>query len=92
MGSARINAIRQRLGVTGMPKDFGKKRKRFKEDKDMAVKAEKIVEKLESFASQNINEAVLLTVMKTQKLVKEIPSTEIKIYSKNKFNNSHLSI
>jgi hypothetical protein len=44
----------------------------FKEDKDMAVKAEKIVEKLESFASQNINEAVLLTVMKTQKLVKEI--------------------
>ena len=35
MGSARINAIRQRLGVTGMPKDFGKKRKRFKEDKDI---------------------------------------------------------
>ena len=44
----------------------------FKEDKDMTAKAEKIVEKLESFASQNINEAVLLTVMKTQKLVKEI--------------------
>ena len=29
---------------------------------------------------------------KSQKQVKEIPSTEIKIYPKNKFNNSDLSI
>jgi hypothetical protein len=44
----------------------------FKEDKEMINKADKIIEKLESFASQNVNETVLLTVMKTQKLVKEI--------------------
>ena len=37
-------------------------------------KADKIVAKLDGFANQNINESVLLTVMKTQKLVKEIYS------------------
>jgi len=31
----RFTKLKQRLGVTGMPKDFGKKRKRFKEDKDI---------------------------------------------------------
>jgi len=45
-----------------------------KEDKEMREKADKIVAKLDGFANQNINESVLLTVMKTQKLVKEIYS------------------
>lgn len=45
-----------------------------KDDKEMAEKADEIIIKLEDFANQNINESVLLTVMKTQKLVKEIYS------------------
>jgi len=45
-----------------------------KEDEEMVEKAEKIVEKLDSFANQKINEEVLITVMKTQELVKEIYS------------------
>ena len=45
-----------------------------KEDEEMVEKAAKIVEKLDSFANQKINEEVLITVMKTQELVKEIYS------------------
>ena len=45
-----------------------------KEDDEMITKTNKIIEKLENFASQNINEDVLLTVMRTQELVKEIYS------------------
>jgi len=45
-----------------------------KEDNEMITKTNKIIEKLEKFASQNINEDVLLTVMRTQELVKEIYS------------------
>ena len=43
-----------------------------KEDPEMAAKTNKIVERLESFSKEGINDQVLLTVMKTQSLVKEI--------------------
>ena len=43
-----------------------------KEDENMAEKTQKIADRLDSLATQTINEEVLLTVMKTQKLVKEI--------------------
>jgi len=43
-----------------------------KEDENMVSKTQKIVNKLDGLAAQTINEEVLLTVMKTQKLVKEI--------------------
>jgi hypothetical protein len=46
----------------------------FKEDNEMLAKTNKIIEKLDNFASQSINEEVLLTVMRTQELVKEIYS------------------
>ena len=43
----------------------------FKADGDMTQKATQIVEKLESFSKAEISEELLLTVMKTQQLVKE---------------------
>jgi hypothetical protein len=43
-----------------------------KKDEDMVDKTNKVIEKLDALAQQNINESALLTVMKTQKLVKEI--------------------
>jgi len=42
-----------------------------KQDKDMTHKTHQIIEKLESFYQVNLNEKVLLTILKTQKLVKE---------------------
>jgi hypothetical protein len=44
----------------------------FTEDEAMATKASQIVEKLNVFSMSTIDESVLLTVMKTQKLVREI--------------------
>jgi len=43
-----------------------------KSDADMLNKTNTIVERLESYAKESINETVLLTVLKTQALVKEI--------------------
>jgi hypothetical protein len=43
-----------------------------KKDEEMVDKTNKVIEKLSALSQQNINEATLLTVMKTQKLVKEI--------------------
>jgi hypothetical protein len=43
-----------------------------KADKDMLNKTNQVIEKLNSFAQQNINEELLATVLKTQSLVKEI--------------------
>jgi hypothetical protein len=43
-----------------------------KSDDEMTTKADRIIEKLESFSKSNITDDVLLTVMKTQQLVKEI--------------------
>lgn len=43
-----------------------------KEDSDMAKKVESVISKLESFSKQNINDDLLLTVLKTQALVGEI--------------------
>mgnify|MGYP001077130650 CR=1 FL=1 len=44
----------------------------FKEDSDMKQKATKIIEKLDKFRQTEIDEEVLLTVLKTQELVKEL--------------------
>ena len=44
----------------------------FSNDQNMLSKANAIVEKLESFSDQPINDSLLLTVLKTQALVKEI--------------------
>ncbi len=43
-----------------------------KSDSEMIDKTHAIVKRLESYAKENINEGVLLTVLKTQALVKEI--------------------
>ena len=52
--------------------DAALSREEFSNDSEMATKAKKIVEKLNVFSEAGIEEDVLLTVMKTQKLVKEI--------------------
>ena len=44
----------------------------FKEDPDMHRKATQIVEKLDTFRKTEINDAVLLTVLRTQELAKEL--------------------
>ena len=41
-------------------------------DDDMLEKTKQIVEKLNSFAKSDVNENVLMTVLKTQSLVEEI--------------------
>jgi hypothetical protein len=43
-----------------------------KSDKEMIEKTNQVIEKLNSFAKQDINEELLITVLKTQSLVKEI--------------------
>jgi hypothetical protein len=43
-----------------------------KSDKDMLNKTNQIIEKLDSFAKETINENVLMTVLKTQSLIGEI--------------------
>ncbi len=43
----------------------------FMDDADMSHKAQEIMERLQSFATEEISEHVLLTVLKTQKLVEE---------------------
>ena len=62
--------------ITRLKKDMvnAKKVSEVKEDDEMLTKTNKIIEKLDNFANQDINEDVLLTVMRTQKLVKEIYS------------------
>ena len=48
--------------------------KEISEDDSMATKTKSIIEKLEAFSKANVDEEVLLTVLKTQELVKEIYS------------------
>lgn len=48
--------------------------KEISEDKAMTEKTEQVITKLEGFSTMDVNEEVLLTVLKTQKLVKEIYS------------------
>ena len=43
-----------------------------KSDKEMTEKTNQVIDKLNSYAQQNINEELLTTVLKTQSLVKEI--------------------
>ena len=43
-----------------------------KNDSDMAAKTSQIIDKLQSFYGGDINEDVLLTVLKTQRLIEEI--------------------
>ena len=49
-----------------------KKIQEIHEDKEMLRKTEKVITKLEGFATQTINESLLLSVLKTQRLTKEI--------------------
>tara|TARA_R100000234_G_scaffold119120_2_gene101212 strand:- start:194 stop:1024 length:831 start_codon:yes stop_codon:yes gene_type:complete len=49
----------------------------FIEDKEMTKKLDDIVTRLDSFSSSNIDENVILTVLKTQKLIKGIQSDGI---------------
>tara|TARA_R110002020_G_scaffold295713_3_gene511329 strand:- start:3858 stop:4691 length:834 start_codon:yes stop_codon:yes gene_type:complete len=44
----------------------------FKNDTDMASKAARVMEKLDSFAQEGVSDTVLLTVLRTQELVEEI--------------------
>ena len=48
--------------------------KEIKEDKDMSDKLVRVIEKLNSFSDSSLDEDVLLTVLKTQNLTKEIYS------------------
>ena len=43
-----------------------------KTDDEMFSKTLRVIERLNSFAEEDVNEGVLLTIMKTQELVKEI--------------------
>ena len=43
-----------------------------KDDDEMLTKSKQIIEKLQSFAKEGINENILMTVLKTQSLVEEI--------------------
>jgi hypothetical protein len=43
-----------------------------KDDDEMLTKTNQIIEKLQSFAKEGINENILMTVLKTQSLVEEI--------------------
>jgi len=43
-----------------------------KSDKEMTEKTNQVIEKLNSFARQDINEELLTTVLKAQSLVKEL--------------------
>jgi hypothetical protein len=43
-----------------------------KEDEDLSVKTNEVIKKLNSFQKEGINDKVVLTVLKTQKLVEEI--------------------
>ena len=43
-------------------------------DPDMVKKKNKIIEKIESFSNEDFNDDMLLTILKTQSLVKEINS------------------
>tara|TARA_Y100000034_G_scaffold88734_1_gene106524 strand:- start:1002 stop:1835 length:834 start_codon:yes stop_codon:yes gene_type:complete len=49
-----------------------KKLDEIKEDEEMFNKTQKVIERLDSFVKEDVNENVLLAIMKTQKLVKEI--------------------
>jgi hypothetical protein len=44
----------------------------FKEDEDMREKAKKVIEILEGFGTSQIDDKLLITVLKTQELVKEL--------------------
>ena len=43
-----------------------------KTDKEMTEKTNRVVKKLENYAAESVTDDVLLTILKTQKLVKEI--------------------
>jgi len=49
-----------------------KKLDEIREDEDMFNKTQSVIERLNSFAKEDVSENVLLTIMKTQELVKEI--------------------
>ena len=44
----------------------------FKEDEEMREKAKRVIEILEGFGASQIDDKLLITVLKTQELVKEL--------------------
>jgi len=60
-----ISRLKQQL-------EKGKNIAEIKEDNEMLNKTQKVIERLNSFAKEDITDDVLLTVMKTQELVKEM--------------------
>ena len=43
-----------------------------KGDKEMIDKTEQVIERLDSYSQETVNEEILMTIMRTQALVKEI--------------------
>ena len=60
-----ISRLKQQL-------EKGKNIAEIKEDNEMLNKTQKVIERLNSFAKEDITDDVLITVMRTQKLVKEM--------------------
>ena len=60
-----ISRLKQQL-------EKGKNIAELKKDNEMVNKTQKVIERLETFSKEDISDDVLLTVMKTQKLVKEM--------------------
>jgi len=60
-----ISRLKQQL-------EKGKNIAEIKEDNEMFSKTQKVIERLESFSKEDISDDVLITVMRTQKLVKEM--------------------
>ena len=66
--------LNEEIGRLRIAKEGATSHSDIKTDADMIAKSAKILAKLESYATENISESLLVTVLKTQKLVKEIQS------------------
>ena len=64
--------LNEEIGRLKQEMTKAKKLNFMKEDSDMTAKVESVISKLESFSRQNINDDLLLAVLKTQALVGEI--------------------
>jgi len=65
--------------ISRLKADLSEARKinEIKEDKEMLSKLNEVIKKLDSYSSTNIDDGVLLTVLKTQNLTKEIFSNAV---------------
>ena len=66
--------LNEEIGRLSKGLEDAKDLEEIKSDKHMVEKANNIIEKLNSFSRETIDENVLITVMKTQQLIKEIYS------------------